>query len=60
MIIASGKIGTAVMLGVCQHNLDGSVMPGQWESSAVVPILKRNGGVLNCGSEGSEACGNGA
>ena len=48
MIIASGKIGIVVLMKLCQQVLDGKGMPEEWKTSALVPIFKRKGDIMNC------------
>ena len=50
MIVASGEIGVKVMMQLCQHVLDGRGMPDEWKTSMIVPIFKRRGDVMSCGS----------
>jgi len=50
MIIASGKVGIALMLVLRQHILDGNGMLDEWKSSVVVPSFKGKRDVMNCGS----------
>ena len=52
MIIASGKIGVKVLMELCLRVLDGKGIPGEWQTSFVVPIYKRRGDVMSCGSYG--------
>ena len=50
MIVAGGRIAEEVMLQLCQRVLDGKGIPNEWKTSAVVPIFKGKGDVMNCGS----------
>ena len=50
MIVASGEIGVKVMMELCQRVLDGRGMPDEWKTSVIVPIFKRRGDVMSCGS----------
>ena len=50
MIIASGTFGVGVMKKLCQRMLDGEGMPEEWKTSAVFPIFKGKGGVMDCGA----------
>ena len=50
MIAAGGRIAEEVMLQLCQRVLDEKGIPNEWKTSVVVPIFKRKGDVLNCGS----------
>ena len=50
MIIASGKFGAGVIKKLCQRVFDGKGMPEEWKISVVVPILKGNGYVMDCGA----------
>ena len=43
MIVASGKIRIKVVMGLCQHILDGGGMPDEWKAS-----------VISCGSHREE------
>ena len=45
MIVASGKIGTGVMVAVCQGVLDGRGMPDDWTLSVVVYQFSRGKGM---------------
>ena len=49
MIVAGGRIAAEVMLQLCQRVLDGKGIPDEWKTSAVVPIFKGKGDVMNCG-----------
>ena len=48
MISSSEEIGIFVMAELCQRMLDGKGMPDERQTSVLVPILKRKGGVRNC------------
>ena len=48
MIIASRKFGAGVLKKLCQRVLDGKGMPEEWKTSAVVPIIKGKGNVMDC------------
>ena len=48
LIAASGKIGIKVMTELCQRLFDGHGIPEEWKTSALVPIFKRKGSVMNC------------
>ena len=50
MIIACGTFGVGVMKKLCQRVLDGEGMPEEWKTSAVVPIFKGKGDVMDCGA----------
>ena len=50
MIVASGEIGVKVMMELCQRVLDSRGMPSEWKTSVFVPICKREGDVMSCGS----------
>ena len=50
MIVASGEIRVKVMMELCQRVLDGRGMPDEWKTSVIVPIFKRKGDVMSCGS----------
>lgn len=50
MIAASGEIGIAVMVELCQGVLDGRGMPDEWALSVVVPIFKGKGNAMSCGA----------
>ena len=50
MIVASGEIGVKVMMELCQRVLDGRGMPDEWKTSVIVPIFRRKGDVMSCGS----------
>ena len=50
MIAAIGRIAEEVMLQLCQRVLNEKGIPHEWKTSVVVPIFKRKGGVMNCGS----------
>ena len=41
MIIASGEIGIAMLMELCQRVLDGRGVPEEWKTSVLVPIFKR-------------------
>ena len=49
MIVASGEIGIEVMMELCQPELNGRGMPGEWKTSVIVPIFKGKGDVMSCG-----------
>ena len=50
MIVASGEIGVKVMMELCQRVLDDRGMPGEWQTSVIVPIFKGKGDVMRSGS----------
>ena len=50
MIVASGEIGVKVMIELCQRVLVGRRIPDQWKTSVIVPIFKRKGDMISCGS----------
>ena len=50
MIMASGKFGVGVLKKLCQRVVDGKGMPEEWKTSAVVPIFKGKGDVMDCGA----------
>ena len=50
MITASGEIGIAVMIELCQGVLDGRGIPDDWKLSVVVPIFKGKGDTMSCGA----------
>ena len=50
VIVAGGRIAEEMMPQLCQRVLDGKGIPNEWKTSAVVPILKGKGDVMNCGS----------
>ena len=45
LIVASGEIGTGVMVELSQHVLTGRGMPDDWALSVVVPIFNGKGDV---------------
>ena len=50
MIVASGEIGVKVTMELCQRVLDGRGKPDEWKIGVIVPIFKRKGDVISCGS----------
>ena len=48
MIVVSGEIGIGVMVELYQGVLNGREIPDDWELSAVVPLFKGKGDVMNC------------
>ena len=50
MIVASGEIEVKVMIELCQRVLDDGGMPDEWKTSVIVPIFKRKGDMMSCGS----------
>ena len=50
MIVARGEIGVKMIMELCQRVLDGRGMPDKWKTSVIVPIVKRKGDVMSCGS----------
>ena len=50
VIVASGEIGSNVMMELCQRVFDGRRMPDERKTSVIVPIFKGKGDVMSCGS----------
>ena len=50
MIVARRKIGVKVAMDLCQRVLNGGGMPIEWKISIIVPMSKRKGNVMSCGS----------
>ena len=50
MIVVGGKIAEEVMLQLCQRVLNGKGIRDKWKTNVVVPIFKRKGDMMNCGS----------
>ena len=45
-----GEIQVKVIMELCHRVLDGRGMPDEWKTSVTVPIFKRKGVVMSCGS----------
>ena len=39
-----------MMMDLCQHVLDGRIMPNEWKTRVNVPIFKGKDDVMSCGS----------
>ena len=50
MIVASGKIREKVLMNLRQRILEGRGLPDEWKTNVIVPIFKRKGDVMSCGS----------
>ena len=49
MILARGDVGIRDLMELGHRILDGKRMPDDWSTSAVIPIFKVKGDIMNCG-----------